>query len=354
MLKKISACIITAAVITASLLFFASCEKHGIYKLAEMILTGNRQDGSVEKFEAEFNIKIKKEKPDDPIPDNINIKSDGEFYHLAGSRILHASINLHIEDYYLKIYVQNGAVYFETGETAKLIFDILTAAGLLDFTESKVLKEIIFTGSGEEKPKILQIDLNGFELPGFGRDIKNTVKIENPKLSAIADPKPGRAQYKEFAPDMILNFSEALAQAKKELLKLPGYRYSEIFIVIEPGENKNNYLQILATLENGGREVLEKVKIDADVSKIKTNDSLLSENILPMRYILELLGESVGWDAESKRAYMIKDGKSVYFDGRLINSRTYINVFQIMLKTDYMITHTQAGEYLEIKITRGK
>ncbi|MCL2097033.1 MAG: copper amine oxidase N-terminal domain-containing protein [Oscillospiraceae bacterium] len=236
-------------------------------------------------------------------------------------------------------------LYIKLDENTEIFLDLLFSTGVINATERRLLNNYY---NYDENPAFLRIapdDLNKyFEKIGdkFTLDIKFTDSdnIINP------DNIDGEIYY----------YPDIRNKINKELAKTPGYRYSEIYIIIET-VNSESFMHILAEREDGVKEILEKIGLGCDASNAHTDQSsVFSENILPVRYIFELLGETVGWDSEiedeNNRAYIIKDGNLIYFNGQVIDSRIYISAAQIMSNTDYMLTRVSLGEYIEIKIAR--
>jgi hypothetical protein len=147
-----------------------------------------------------------------------------------------------------------------------------------------------------------------------------------------------------------LNFEQIKAQTEQRLLRLPGYRYTELNLIISP----DNYLHILATRENGTREILQPFKLDTDAAALIAEDTgtIFNGNILPMRYILELMGDEIGWSELHSQPFITRRGMDIYFEAEIINSRAYISLIQVLAVAQYDIDTGAVGEYIEFKITR--
>lgn len=352
---------IVILVILVLSLALASCDADSpdIFELIDMLLD-NRQDGSVYSFDAEFNISINKaylveigileysEDPEfDAMPDEINISLNGELYHVRGRQTCNALINLSIQDSALRIFVTDDTLYFENNEVTRIILDLLTATGFVDLPVSRIFSEFFYAA-----PRLISVDLQDFDLSRFERyteQIERTFTISSAfSASERTAPTPVRVP---AAPE-ILPFADVRAQMERELLKIPGYRFQELHVVLCPNENTIN---ILATRENGGATLLEPVRSDigvaAAVAKFRHNPAALwSENILPMRYILELMGYDVGW--ERGRSFITRGGERVYFQGPVVNSRVHINLMQLLVPGRFLIIGEEADQYIEFIMIR--
>ena len=266
-------------------------------------------------FEAGFNIKINEDYLNDAMPDEFDLKINGA--------------------------VKDNNLYLELNDASRIILDLLVSTELLDAPVKTLIDGMVEYDDGS----VLVFDLDGFDFNLIDGYIKSTEKIFTVKSSVDYNFNTAG----DFDEEKIIYFSVLKNKISKELLKLPGYRYSELYLVLE-----TDFINVLAVNENGEAKILDKVKLDCDLSKARENNELLfTENILPMRYLLELMGEDVGWDDSLKQAYITKDGKKIYIEGSLINSKTYINALQILL-TDYNINSVVSGEYIEIKLSRKK
>ena len=349
---KIKKTAILCALLALTLILSAmlySCDKPDIYKLAENILQNKNPDKPY-SFDAVLNIKINEEYIDDAIPDELNFKIKGEFLENQAE----IKISLSLEDYETTVYKYGNFFYFELNDLSRIILDLLYSTGFIDAPVKTLFDGMVEYDNGS----FICFDLTDFNLSFFEKYSDDIKKIFTVKSSV----KYGKAtwvssfaylDYFDFYNDTFLLFSDIKNKIDKELLKLPRYRYIELYAVVGTDENKNNFMQILAKRENGERELLEKFTLDCDLSKVfEKPESLYSENILPMRYLFELLGENVNWDEDKKQAFVTKDEKNIYFDGKIIKSATYINLTQIMLKTDYILNSTFVDDYIEFKLSR--
>ncbi|MCL2099360.1 MAG: hypothetical protein FWH24_02860 [Oscillospiraceae bacterium] len=356
-MKKIRGIILTAVVLTIFVISLTSCDKPEILGLVEMILD-NKQDNSSYGFNAELNIKINKEylyeagilfdfenTELDAAPDEINIKVDGSLQHASGQNICNASLDFYIEEHHLQIFIVDDILFFENIDATKIILNLLTASGFVDLPVKQ-----IFNGAVYETKGMFNIDLKEFDLSWFDKfaeQLEKTFKITGkPEIQLNDIPKT------MLHPDNslpALHFDKIKEQLKKKLLKTPGYRYSELHIVISP----DNYLNILAARENGGKELLEPLKLDADLKTAREEpDTFLEAEIIPMRYIMELMGEEVGWDEAAKKPFITHKDGDMSFNAVILNSRSYINTAQILSTTRYSADIIEIGEYIEFKIIR--
>ena len=358
--KKILSFIIAAAILAGAATSLNSCDKPEVFNLIEMLFD-NRQDNESYKFNAELNIKINKDylyessiltdlenAELEAVPDEINFKLDGDLLHTAGMRACGAFINLSLADYRLQIFITDDILYFENNETTKIILDLLTAAGFVDSPVNRIFGELAYAQSG-----LFYIDLKDFDLSWFeqfAEQINKTFRITS-KFDIKSNDMPAEMPPPDFAAHIIY-FDEIKARTEQRLLSVPGYRYSELDIIISP----DNYMHVLAVREDDTRELLEPFKLDTDASMIEkiseTSGALLTENIIPMRYILELMGEEVGWDNDERKPFIMRGGEPVYFDAVLRNSRAYISLIQIITPGQYDLSTKDADEYLEFKIFR--
>jgi len=360
-MKKILSLIIIAAILTGSALSLNSCDKPEIFKLADLILTGNRQNERVENFNAEINIKINKDylyesgilldfedAELDAVPDEINFKSDGYILHAKDKKFCDASFTLYLENYSLMIRVEDGVLIFENNEVTRIILDLLTATGFVDFPVKQIFSELAYEKSG-----FFHIDLDNFDLSWFEQyaeqadktfEITSKLNIRRFDMPVAIAPLPDVPA---------LHFEEIKARTEKKLLSIPGYRYSELSIILSP----DNYLHILATRENGASEILEALKLNIRTSAVSAKiaedpRAFWTENIIPMRYILELMGDEVGWDDTARKPFIIREGENIYFDAVLRSSRSYTSLLQILAQSRYSVSLGEAGEYLDFKIKR--
>ena len=374
--KKIALfCVLLAFIILVSSMLYSCNKKPDIYVLIENILQNKNLNPNYPNglyyFDVDLDIEIKKDYlrkekilPDygkqlDAVPDKMGFILFGTVKN-SEDNISQFEITFRLpqlvgegEDLKTIIYKKDNLLYFELNDISRAILDFLYSTGFIDVPVKTLFDSMVEYDNGS----VLVFDLTDFELSMFDKYTQKIEKAFTVKSSvnyyfSVPDG------YEDFdVPDYnepkALYFSDIKTKIDKELLKLPGYRYSELFVVMEIDENKNNFMNILATHENGKTEILNKVKLDCDLVKARKNaDVIYSENIIPMRYLLELLGETVEWDANNKKAYIIKEGKNIYFEGSLINSKTYISLIQIITQKDLILNSVSVDEYIEFKIIR--
>ncbi|MCL2814423.1 MAG: copper amine oxidase N-terminal domain-containing protein [Oscillospiraceae bacterium] len=324
-------------------LVFGSCEKPDIYALAENLLG----DEGTYSFTADLSVKIK---------NNSNKSVPGELIFKIEGRAKNGSAEFDVAlveaggeavEFHTAVYKQNGVLWFEKGDLPKIIMDLLCTTGMVEWPVMEVFENLT-----DYEDAVLYVELDGFDLGAFEQysaQISDTFTIK----SNVVYDRSKDFEIPEYEWGDGLSFAKIRNVMEKELLKLPWYRYSELYVILETAEDGANYINVLASRERGDREVLEKLKIDSDLSKVREKpESVYYENILPMRYLMELLGESVGWDAEKKTAYIVKGGNRIYYEGELINSTAYIPLNHFIARTDYIVNSVHAGQYIEFKISR--
>ena len=341
-LKNAVLCILALFALLTGLVL-ASCEKPDIYALVENLL----EDKGTYSFKADLSVKIK-DNADKAVPDELIFKIEGRAKD--GSAEMEVSlIEADGEDMEFGTVVrkQNGVLWFELGDLPKIITDLLGSTGMVELPVIELFENLTDYDS-----TVLYVELDGLDLTGFERysgQISETFAIK----SSVVYDRSADFEIPEHEWGDGLSFAKIRNVMEKELLKLPGYRYSELYVILETDERGDNYINILASRERGDREVLEKFKLGCELSDIRTKpESVYYANVLPMRYLMELLGESVGWDAEKKTAYIVKGGNRVYYEGELINSTTYIPLNHFIARTDYIVNSIHVGEYIEFKISR--
>jgi hypothetical protein len=320
-----------------------SCAKPDIYALAEKLMG----DIGTYSFTADLSVEIKNNS-NAAVPKELIFKIEGRAN--GGSAEIEAAL---IEadgeeiDFKTTLYKQNGVLWFELGDLPKIIVDLLGSTDMIDLPVKELFETMAPYDGTVLYVELDDFDLNWFE--SFGGRISKTFTIK----SNVSYDYSKDFEIPEYEWGDGLSFSKIKNIIKKELQKLPGYRYSELYVILETDEQGDNYINVLATRENGERNVQEKLKLDCDLSKAhKDLKSVYYENILPMRYLMELLGETVGWDADKKIAYILKGGNKVACEGELINSTTYIPLNHFISRTDYIVNSVLGGEYIEFKIHR--
>ena len=377
-IKKIAIlCVLLAFTLFLSSMLY-SCTKPDIYVLVENILQNKnlnaKSPNGLYSFAADLNIKINKDYlrksgllPDfgkqneelDAVPEELTFKIAGigknsekniSQFIMTFELVLSAENE---ENQNLKTTaIKNGnRLYLELNGVSRVILDLLYSAGFIEAPVRTLFdKQVEF-----DNYYVLCFDLSGFDLKFFGKYSKEIEKIftvqSNVKYYLSNNIKD--FDVPEYGKNKVLYFSDIKDTIKKELLKLPDYRYMELYAVIETDKNNNSFMNILATHENGKKEILEKVKLDCDLSKVWENpSSLYLEDILPLRYLLELFGETVGWDANQKLAYTVKNGTQIFFYGPVINSKTYISILQFMMVAGYDLKSAVIDDYIEFTFVR--
>ena len=322
----------------------SSCEKPDIYALIENILN----DTGSYSFEADLNIEIR-DNSNSAIPKELSFKISGRAKG-GDAEIEVALVRADGEEleFVTAVHKKQELLCFELNDLSRIVSDLLSCTGFVDMTVRKLFDEM----TGDEGT-VLYVDLEDFDLSWFERYSDDISEAFAVKSSVVYDRSKEEIDIPEFEWVDGLNFGRVKNEIEKELLKLPYYRYSELYVILESAEDGENYINVLATRESGEREILQKLKIDCDLSGVREKpESVYYENILPMRYLMELLGESVGWDENKQTAYILDGGNKIYFEGSLINSKTYIPLDQFTAKTDYIVNSVVAGEYIEFKISR--
>ena len=356
-MKRILSFIIIAVLLVPAL---GACEKPEIYNLLELILN-SRQDSSYESFESSLNIKINKDYLYESgflydfenaeleiLPDELDFKITGEIYH-AQNKYCDAVILIEMAGLDIMIYSKDNKLYFELNDFARVILDMLAATGFLDYPVKDIFNSFAEFNAGS----MIYFDLDEIDLDWFGQYAEH---ISEALVIESAGFKPEAGSFEELIiPEIIRGqaFSDLKAGTESRLLGTPGYRYTELNIIISP----DNYLHILARSETGSRPVLEPFKLDIDAGDLRAKiaeepGAFFTEHLLPMRYIFELMGERVDWDDGLRQPYITRGGEHIYFEAVLINSRSYINLVQVLAPAQYSVSMGESGEYLEFKISR--
>jgi len=338
---KIRAYVFALALLVAFVLI--SCEKPDVYTLVETIL----KDTGSYHFEADLDVFIK-QGPAGAVPGELNFKIKGRAKG-GDAEIEISLVKADGEDmaFSTTLHKRQDTLWFELGELPKIVSDLLGAVGLVDMQVKK-----LFDGMAGYGGEVLYVEADSIDLGWFERYGGELAKIFTVKSKVAYDrSKPVDIPEYEFPQGM--NFGRMKSAIEKELLKYPHFRYSELYVILETAEDGKNYINILATRESGEREILEKLGLDCDLAAVREDPaSIYSANILPMRYLMELLGETVGWDEGKRTAYVLDGGNKIYFEGALINTRTYIPLNHFIARTDYIVNSVLAGEYIEFKIIR--
>jgi len=339
---KIRAYVFALALLVA-LMLLISCEKPDIYTLVETIL----KDKGAYHFEADLDVLIKGG-PAGAVPGELNFKIKGRAK--GGDAEMELSlVKADGEDmaFSTAVHIRDGLLWFELGELPKIVSDLLGAVGLVDMQVLKLFDEL--AGYGGE---VLYVEVDSIDLKWFERYGGELAEIFTVKSKVTYD-RPEQVDIPERELPQGLNFGKIKGSIEKELLKYPYYRYSELYVVLESAEDGKNYINVLATRESGEWEILEKLGLDCNLAAARESfESVYSSDILPMRYLMELLGETVGWDEGKRMAYVLDGGNKIYVEGTVINSRTYIPLHHFITRTDYIVNSVSSGEYIEFKIIR--
>ena len=341
--KKNAALLILALLLPILCSLLISCEKPEICGLVEKLLG----DGGIYAFSASLAVQIENN-PSGAIPNEMIFTIEGQAKG-GDAEIYVALVEAEGEEveFAANLHKRGDILCFELNELSKIIADLLCSTGLVDMA----VKELFDTMAGYSGD-VMYVELENLDLEWFeryGGEFSDKFRI----ISGVEYEQLENVEIPELEWVDGLSFSKVKASIEKELLKLPYYRHVALHVVLETAEDGENYINVLATRENGERKVLEKRKIDSDLSQVQKNpESVYSENILPMRYLMELLGETVGWEDAKKTAYILNGGNKLYFEGELINSTAYIPLNHIIARTDYIVNSVIAGEYIEFKIFR--
>ena len=355
--------IITFAAVLIFSLPLISCEgdKPEIFELVEMLL-GSRQDGGIYSFSAEFTVGINREyffvtdilsdleeAELSAAPDKIHFRLEGQLHHVSGRRAADAVLNLYVEDYFsLPVFIVDDVLYFENNEVTRVILDLLTVTGFVHLPVNRVFSGIFYESRG-----IISVDLTDFDLSRFERYAERAGQIFVTDSRFDTSPQTGAAlAAPAFPRENITDFADVIAQTQRALLRTPGYRHSHLHIVLCPDDNTMN---ILASRENGARTVLEPFDSDIDIAALiekarEDSTNLWTESILPLRCILELMGREVGWNYSSRRPFITGGEGNIYFDADIINSRSYINLIQLLITARLSVRIVEIGYQLEFEI----
>ncbi|MCL1792754.1 MAG: copper amine oxidase N-terminal domain-containing protein [Oscillospiraceae bacterium] len=343
-IQKYAGCILALAALAIFCPILAACEKTDIYALAEKLIYG----GGAYSFEADMEIGPKNNS-DSAIPNELVFKISGRAKD-GDAEIEVALVGADGEDvrFELAIHKRQELLCFELNEFSGIIADLLCSTDVLDVT----LKNLFESMAGYDGTLLYLDPEEVWGADWLERILAKISETFEVKSSVAYDysEDPEIPEY-EFADG--LSFGKIMGSMEKELLKFPYYRYAGLHVVLETAGDGINYINVLATRESGQREILEKRRIDSDLTKARNNpESAYRENILPMRYLMELLGETVGWDENKKSAYILNGGNKVYFEGELINSTTYIPLDRFVASTDYAVDSVLVGEYIEFELWR--
>ena len=355
-------------IILVSMLILASCEDNDrppIFEIVDMLLN-NRQDGTIYTFEAEINIVINKDylleigilndtdsAEFDAVPDEISFRFVGELQHISGNEICAANINVYVNgesESQLTVKIANNALYIADAPFTRIISDLLTVTGFAEQSVARAFNEA-FHG------RVLRVDLTDFDLSWFfvyAEQILRTFDVDI-TFGITSKTPPSAIAAPNFSFDILVDFDAAFKQAQRAFRRLPGFRYAELYVILSPRDNTVN---VLAIRENGEREVLAPrianinlAAIIAELGDDYSETTIMDAKIFPMRYLLELMGEYVGWNYDTRRPFVVRD-EILYFDAVIENSRSYINIMQIMAIMRFNVSIVHVGEYIELRIIR--
>jgi len=357
-----------------------SCDKPDIYVLIENILQNKnlneKSPDGLYSFTSELDIKIntdymrnvgllpdfdEKNEELDAVPGELNFKIGGRGKN-SKKGVSQFIIDFELalpenENLKTTVYKKDNLLYFELNDVSRMVLDLMFSSGFLEMPVKDLFDEQIEYDGGS----IICFDLKGFDLKFFNDYVKEIKKMFTVKSNVKYDFSNAVKDFDvpDFDKEKTVYFDDIKIKIKQGLLKLPYYRYVELHVVIETVEpdktdkNTNNFMHILAIHENGKVDILEKVKLDCDLSKIwEDPDFLYAANIIPMRYLFELFGETVHWDSEKNQAYTTKENRKIIFTGPVINSKTYISLLQLLANTNYAIDSVHVEDYIEFVISR--
>ena len=357
-IKRLLCCILAVMIAAGALFSFTGCEEGDIYKLVEA-LTGGESEADY-TFEANVNMKLNIERLKDKgtiyafresldvVPHEVEFVIKGS---VAQSPVLSIEAEIAIKDYEdaaAKIYVKDGELFFELNDFSRIIVDLLWATGIIDEVGMALFTEKITFDSGN----ILCFDITEFELSDLKKyiadskavlEVDSTVKYVDGKDFTVAG----------YEKSDVLYFKDIQEQIKKELLAVPGYKYAQLTCVIST-EDGVNYLDTVASKESGELVRLDRVKIDCNLSAVRKNPKLFpAAEIIPLRYIFELLGKGVRWDEVTETAYVSNlfetDPLELQCNGKLIKSKMYMGIENVE-SFEYSYEVRDIGEYIEFII----
>lgn len=99
---------------------------------------------------------------------------------------------------------------------------------------------------------------------------------------------------------------------------------------------------VMKSTEYNGKEKVNTVQF-----------TLIDDRIyLPMRAILECLGETVYWDENEKQAYVMREERNIPMTGVIINDRTYLKIRDFS-DIGYEISYEESGNTKNVRIVKG-
>lgn len=203
--------------------------------------------------------------------------------------------------------------------------------------ESRMANTNIKKITGENKVRVLckstckKCDLVKVEIPQkyitdemFGLFNKRTLKVNIDSGEFKYDILGSRNE----------QFRKEMEEMDKRMLESAAMRYQ-----LENTEVKGDITdEIMASRYVLGKDTLKNYKVIVDengkVQVIKINEKLDIKLIdgssyLPLRDVLEKLGEQVKWDNEQQKAYVDRGSEKVYMTAKLIGEKTYVKVREL-------------------------
>ena len=364
-MKKILSFIIITAILMLAVPALSSCDKPTVFNLLE-VLFYNEQDGSIYIFDTELNIKVNKEylhrerilfravNPEfDSVPDEINLRLEGALHNVRDSRFPRAVIDVYLDDLHLPVIWRDGILRFANGALSRAVFELLAVTGFIDTAARDVIRRAAFDGAD----RIFNFDLSEFDLSWFGQyaeQIERTFTVTS-KLEIQEDSSRAGIDMPNFGSGQpYISLEELIRRVEEEYTRLSACIYAELYIILNPADNTVN---ILATTGSGIKELLDpvvsNVNLSAAAERIRDNaSSVWTENMFPMRRILELMGLEVGWNYEERKPFMVRSDGIVYFEADIVNSRAYIDLAQFLGTAWLNVEILDIGHYLEFMIWR--
>ncbi|GHU36836.1 hypothetical protein FACS1894105_07880 [Clostridia bacterium] len=375
-MKQIQTRVISAVLILASLVaVLAGCDaKDPFVTLVSDILTNkapaeSRQiteaDGTLSlayNFEAEVTVSFDKASLPfgdysdvqsgalNVVPDSFTILLKGAAKHAKTSRAVNfrsVDITASVKEVPLlssTIYIRDNTLYFEYNRFTSVILDTLMSGSAVDAEIKRLFEKTVKAGS------VLTVDIA--ELTDT-TDILSAFAMDGVTVDSTVTRTPpasdGNVTWKSTADltENTLSYESVMKDIQKILLRTPYYRYGVFHIVITPASaDKKGELNIFATRENNLSEELTPFPLAVDIAKYKSDpEALFGADIFPMRYMLELMGYEVGWNSETKQAYIVgSDNKIYYFKGTLVNNTMYVSIDEITKYASFIVYEAGTDE----------
>ena len=351
-ITRLLCCMLMIAVLASSVVCFTGCEDSEIYKLIAGIADNDKNNYS---FETTITLQIDIETLQsvglvsyfqqslEVIPKEIELTLNGSVRKAPLSMEAEIAIKGYA-DTATKIYIKDNELFFELNDLSRIIIDIFWATGIVESSALSLFCQKIDYNSNT----VLCFDITDFDLSYFDEYISyadavikvdSTVKYGGGKNFTVPNYDKSKTLY----------FKNIKKQIEKELLSVPGYRYIELACILST-ENSINYLDIMAIKESGNIIPLERVKIDSDLSAVRKNPELFEDaEIIPLRYIFELLGKKVEWNKEKETVSVFDNNTEIKCDGKMINSKMYMSILNVEF-FDYSYEIRDIGEYIEFAI----